>query len=369
MVVTLNPALDITHVVDRADWAGVNRPHAVHVRPGGKGVNVARTLGALGADVTLAGLAGGGTGRELAAGLRGTGISVALTQVAGETRRTFAVVDTARDETALFNEPGPRVSEGEYLEFFVRYEEAVGGCAAVVLSGSLPPGLADDAYAGLIAAAAAAGVPAVLDASGAALRHGAAAGPALVKPNLAELEAAAGRSLAAADGPDLAAIESVARQLVASAVVVSLGSHGLLAMTRDETWHASPARPVAGNPTGAGDAVVAALAHGLVRQQDWPDRLRHAAALGAASVAAPAAGEFHPDTYQRQLAEVKVTALAGPGAGKPGAGGSGTGGSGTSGSGTSGSGTSASGTSASATGGSGTGRPVAGQRADGRRAS
>ncbi|HXP19990.1 MAG TPA: PfkB family carbohydrate kinase [Streptosporangiaceae bacterium] len=350
MVVTLNPALDVTHVVDRADWAGVNRPHAVHVRPGGKGVNVARMLRALGADVTLAGLAGGGTGRELLAGLRGAGIRVALTPVAGETRRTFAVVDSARGETALFNEPGPRVSQGEYLEFFVRYEKAVGGCAAVVLSGSLPPGLPDDAYASLIGAAAAVGVPVVLDASGAPLRHGAAAGPALVKPNLAELEAAAGRSLATADGPDLVAIEHAARRLVASAtraaggtaprrpvagagaaggqepspqvdtdaghvhwpehaaVVVSLGPHGLLALTLEGTWHASPARPMAGNPTGAGDAVVAALAHGLVRRQDWPDRLRHAAALGAASVAAPAAGEFHAEIYRQHLAEVRVAA-------------------------------------------------------------
>jgi tagatose 6-phosphate kinase len=310
MVVTLNPALDITHEVDGADWGGVNRPHAVHVRAGGKGVNVARTLRALGADVTLAGLAGGGTGRELAAGLSGTGISVALSRVAGQTRRTFAVVDTARRETALFNEPGPWVSEAEYAEFLVKYHQALGECAAVVLSGSLPPGLADDAYAGLVSAAAAAGVPAILDASGTALRHGAAASPALVKPNLAELEAAAGRGLATAAGPNLVAIERAARRLVASAVVVSLGPHGLLAMTGEGTWHASPARPVAGNPTGAGDAVVAALADGLVRQQDWPARLRHATALGAASVAAPAAGEFHPDIYQQHLADVRVTGLA-----------------------------------------------------------
>jgi tagatose 6-phosphate kinase len=317
MVVTLNPALDITHVVDRADWAGVNRPRSVHVRPGGKGVNVARTLRALGADVTLAGLAGGGVGRELAAGLSETGISVALNEVAGETRRTFAVTDTARGETALFNEPGPQVSEGEYAEFFVRYKKAVAGCVAVVLSGSLPPGIPAGAYADLIGAAAAAGVPVVLDASGAALVYGAAAGPAVIKPNVAELAAAVGRDLGTSSGPDPAAVERAARELIArgtggadgkaaTAVVVSLGRHGLLAITPDGTWHASLADPVTGNPTGAGDAVVAALVHGLVRRQAWPDRLRHAAALGAAAVEAPAAGEFDPDTYRDQLAEVSV---------------------------------------------------------------
>lgn len=93
---------------------------------------------------------------------------------------------------------------------------------------------------------------------------------------------------------------------------MSLGWHGLLAITPDGNWRASQAGPVAGNPTGAGDAVVAALAHGLVRRQDWPERLRHAAALGAATVAASAAGEFGAEDYRRQLAEVQVTGLPGP---------------------------------------------------------
>jgi len=44
VVVCLNPALDVTHHVGAVDWGGVNRPRAVRARPGGKGLNVARTL-------------------------------------------------------------------------------------------------------------------------------------------------------------------------------------------------------------------------------------------------------------------------------------------------------------------------------------
>ena len=61
----------------------------------------------------------------------------------------------------------------------------------MVLSGSLPPGLAAGTYATLIETAAAAAVPAVLDTHGEALRRGAAAGAAIVKPNLTELAALA----------------------------------------------------------------------------------------------------------------------------------------------------------------------------------
>lgn len=308
LVVALNPALDVTHHVAGADWGGVNRPFAVHVRAGGKGPNVARTLRVLGQPVTLTGLAGGLTGQALLDGLNGTGIVTELTPIAAETRRTFVVADSVSGQTALFNEPGPAVTAHEYQQFFVAYEKALASSAAVVMSGSLPPGVPADAYAGLIAAAAGARVPAILDTSGPALSRGAAAGPALIKPNLGELEAVTGHGLRTSAGPDLPAVEQAARGLAApaSAVVVSLGPDGLLAIGPEGTWHARPPAPVPGNPTGAGDAVVAGLADSLVRGHDWPARLRHAVALGTAAASAPVAGEFSRPDYERLVTTVQV---------------------------------------------------------------
>ena len=166
LVVTLNPALDVTHHVPGVDWDGVNRPAVTRARAGGKGLNVARTLRAVGALVQVTGLAGGVTGEQVVSALGALGVPASFTRIGGETRRTFAVVDTARGSTAVFNEPGPPVGHDEYAAFRVRYEKALAGCSAVVLSGSLPPGLPPDTYAELGAMAAAAGVPAVLDAHG-----------------------------------------------------------------------------------------------------------------------------------------------------------------------------------------------------------
>ncbi len=193
------------------------------------------------------------------------------------------------------------------------YENALPGCSVVVLSGSLPPGLAEGSYAALAARAAAAGVPVVLDAEGLALLRGAAQRPAIVKPNLAELERTVGRPLPGPAGAGLACIAAAARELMAAgarAVVVSLGSDGLLAVTGEGSWRAAPPGPVAGNPTGAGDAVVAGLAHGLASGTPWPERLRQAAALGTATAAAPAAGQFDPEDYARALAGVSVAPWA-----------------------------------------------------------
>jgi 1-phosphofructokinase family hexose kinase len=312
LVACLNPALDITHEVAAVDWAGINRPAAVHDRPGGKGLNVARTLHALGADVVVTGLVGGTTGTGVAVALSECGVRAALTSVYGPTRRTFTVVDE-RGNVASFYEPGPVVGAAEFAGFLDDYREELADADAVVLSGSLPPGLPDSTYAALIEAAATAGVPAVLDTHGEALRLGATAGPEIVKPNLPELEAITRRPLVTGADPDLPAVAAAAGELRRSgpgtgsgAVVVTLGRHGLLAVTEEGCWHARPSAPVTGNATGAGDAVAAALAHGLSLHRPWDERLRHAVALGAATAAAPVAGEFQACDYARALAGVTV---------------------------------------------------------------
>jgi tagatose 6-phosphate kinase len=316
VVVCLNPALDVTHHVAEVEWGGVNRPGAVHDRPGGKGLNVARTLAALGADVLVTGLAGGITGAGVTAALEALGVTAAFAPVSGETRRTFTVVDASvtdpsrADRSATsFHEAGPIVSAAELAGFRDRYERVLARAEAVVMSGSLPLGLPPGTYAALTEVAVAAGVPVVLDAHGPALRLGAAAGPAIVKPNLAELEALAGRPLPARPGADRTAVAQAAgdlRRAGAQAVVVTLGADGLLAATADGNWRARPPAAVAGNATGAGDAVAAALAHGLVLGRPWDERLRHAVALGAAVAAAPVAGEFRSCDYLAALDAVLV---------------------------------------------------------------
>ena len=341
-VVCLNPALDITHHVPVVDWAGVNRPREVATRPGGKGVNVARALLTLGAEVLVIGLAGGATGEALTAGLAAHGVPSELTPIAAETRRTFAVRDEARQTVAMFNEAGPQVRAAEFDEFLISFKRLLTASEALVLSGSLPPGLPADTYATLIKMAGAtgpaphpsptrptnptsltdltssigpsshtAGVPVVLDAHGEALRLGAAAGPAVVKPNLAELEdLAAGPLSLAGEGTGRPTVASAAAELRAAgagSVVVSLGPAGLYADTPAGSWRAVSAPVEAANPTGAGDAVTAGLALGLVRGQPWPDRLRDAVALGTAAVLAPVAGEFRPDDYRRIAAGVTLT--------------------------------------------------------------
>ncbi|GAA0688692.1 1-phosphofructokinase family hexose kinase [Kitasatospora atroaurantiaca] len=306
VTVTLNAAVDVTYRLDRLDRHGSNRVREVAQRAGGKGVNVSRVLGALGHETVVTGLAGGAAGQALRADLAAAGLREELVPVAGETRRTVAVVEEADGDTTILLEPGPAVSPAEWSAFLTRYERLLAGAAAVVLSGSLPVGLPPDAYGVLVGLARAQRVPAVLDADGEALRGGLPAGPALVKPNAAELAAVTGAA-------DPRAGAGWLRAAGAGSVVASLGPDGLLACTPQGSWRARPPERVAGNPTGAGDAAVAALTVGLVAGTPWPDRLADAVALSAATVLAPLAGSYDADAYRSMRQRVRVEPLGADG--------------------------------------------------------
>ncbi|GAA2409401.1 1-phosphofructokinase family hexose kinase [Streptomyces pulveraceus] len=311
LTVTLNTALDLTYGVPELVPHASHRVSDMSERPGGKGLNVARVLSALGHETVVTGFAGGSTGtvlRELLAarpadapapGTAPAPLTDALVAVAGNTRRTIAVVDRATGDTTQLNEPGPLVTADEWTALLGRYEELLAGADAVALCGSLPPGIHVGAYAELVRAARTAGVPVLLDTSGEPLRRGIAARPDLIKPNADELA-----QLTGSREPMRATRD--ARRRGAHGVIASLGPDGMLAVTPDGIWQAAPPARVPGNPTGAGDSAVAGLLSGLVEGLSWPDRLRRAVALSTATVLSPTAGDFDRAAYEELLPRVGI---------------------------------------------------------------
>ncbi|OXM52990.1 1-phosphofructokinase family hexose kinase [Amycolatopsis alba] len=293
MIVTVTPntALDVTYTVDGLRPGEVHRVRDVRHRAGGKGVNVARVLRALGADVRAILTAGGATGSVVEDDLAAAGIPAEVVPIGGETRRTTTVLADDGSVT-LLNEPGPRLAEDEWQAFAASVRTRKPD--VLVCSGSLPPGAGS--YADLLGDS-----ESILDTSGQALLDGLAGRPSVVKPNADEL-----REVTGLRDPVAAAAEL--RRAGAGAVVVSLGSEGLLAVTGSGSWHAAPSTVLRGNTTGAGDAVVAALALGLSEGESWPDILRRAVALSGAAVLGPLAGDVDLAHYQAEQGLVAVRA-------------------------------------------------------------
>jgi tagatose 6-phosphate kinase len=296
ITVTPNPAWDVTYEVPALVPGEVHRVTRVHRRLGGKGVNVARVLAATGHDAVAvlpgpdelaaqAGLAGTASGRLVSD----------VVPVLSAIRQTLVVQGGDGTTTSLWEpgvEPDPRAGEAlaSRVRVWLRPDSPAGiSAAGIAISGSLPPGLDTRLPARLAALALDTGVPAVVDTSGEALAHAAMVPGAVLAPNAAELAQLTGRDCRRpADALD------AARGLLASgllAVVVTLGADGLAAVTRDGTWRGQLAEPLAGNPTGAGDAATAALIAGLAANVKWPAIVRDAVAQSAAAVLSPVAGE------------------------------------------------------------------------------
>lgn len=286
--VALNAALDITYVGERFAAGQANRVGQVHAQAGGKAVNVARLLHQAGHDVVITGFAGGLVGDEIASDLDRRGIPHRLVRCEADSRRTLSAFSAADAAVTAYNESGPQIAAAEWTRFADRFGELVQGASAVVLSGSLPGGIPVDAYRRLAGLAGDSGRATFVDAHAAQLRAAVRAGPALVKPNEHELAGAAGLAVPVS----VSAAAQAARGLLAGgaqAVVVSLGSRGLLGVLPDMSLLAVPPAQ-RGNSVGAGDAALAALVEGHLAGQPWPDRLRLAAAKSAAAVRQPVAG-------------------------------------------------------------------------------
>ena len=297
MILTLtpNPALDLTYLVDEVRVHGEHRVREVRAAAGGKGLNVARVLAALGVEASCAGPLGGGVGQELRELLEPVrGIRQVWTPISGITRRTVTVVGPGG--ATGFNEPGPAVTDDEVRTLREGLATLLASTdpriEAVTLNGSLPPGVSGADLAQLVRVVLEQDRPVLVDTSGPALLAAARAGATVLKPNASEAIEATGADTPAAAGAAL--IEAGART-----VVCSLGSEGLLALQRGDraggphrAWRARLPEPLSGNPTGAGDALVAVLASQLLAaHKPLPDVLARAVAVSASAVTRPVAGE------------------------------------------------------------------------------
>lgn len=273
--VTCNPALDLAVRLDGLQIGGLNRTAGATLIPGGKGVNVSRVLGELGERNVALGFVAGSNGGMLESALGQMGVETAFIRLPeGQTRINVKLY--GEQETEL-NAPGPMVS-GQQTEGLLCELSRLKEDDLLCLCGSLPPGMGADSYARMLKAA---GVRAVVDATGEALLCALSEQPWLVKPNRDELAALVGRELPTLD--DVIEAAEWLREKGAENVLVSLGGDGaLLCAEGMRLYQPAPDGQVVGT-VGAGDSLVAGFAAGWQRYGDMAQALRLGVACGSAT--------------------------------------------------------------------------------------
>jgi 1-phosphofructokinase family hexose kinase len=316
ITVTLNAAIDKTLAVPNFRLGRRHRAVEQTSMAGGKGVNVARALKALGQPVIATGVAGGPTGTRIIEQLTDEAILNDFVRIREESRTSTAVVDPTSGEQTEINERGPTVAEAE-LELFVdKLLYLAKGAGVCVFAGSLPRGVDAGLYAELITEMHKLGVTTVVDAEGDALRHAARAEPTVVSPNELEAEELVGHEFAD-DQDRLRAVAEIAEMGPREAVMtLASGCIGLLPPeSHDGTPAAAgpgrlyqvtldPLEPV--SAVGSGDAFLAGYVAARYIGREPEQCLRFAVACGAESTQHFGAGVLDPREVDRLLPEVRV---------------------------------------------------------------
>jgi 1-phosphofructokinase len=280
LTITLNPAIDRTITISDFAAGKVNRVQGEYLNAGGKGVNVATSL----ADASHSVAATGFLGRENATVFERhfahKRIADHFVRLQGETRVGIKITDPVRKETTDINFPGvePLPSDVTALRAIIDHTDA----EWFVIAGSLPPGVEQTIYRDFVKSLKALNRRVALDTSGETLNYAVEAAPALIKPNIHELEGLVGRPLSSRDAVAQAAQELLARGI--EAVVVSMGHEGACFVNAEGVLFAIPPKIEVRSTVGAGDAMVAGVISGKLRGLTLDQTARLATAFSVRAI-------------------------------------------------------------------------------------
>lgn len=302
---TPNPALDLSTSVDRLVDSHKLRCEAPQVHPGGGGINVARVLHRLGAEVLAVYPAGGPTGERLHTLLAAEQVPDFPLPIAAETRESLTVQARDTGQEYRFVLPGPRLTSHEWQAALSQLQALQPAPTWLISSGSLPPGVPVDGHAQVARIAQRLGARMVVDSSGAALSAALAQGVWLVKPSLRELSEFTGQALTTRLTQEQAARSLITRGQ-AHMVALSLGAEGAMLVTADQCLQADPVPVTVTGSVGAGDSFLAGLVWALDTQTDLAEALATAMAAGAAAVTQTGTALCQASEVKRLRSQVKI---------------------------------------------------------------
>jgi 1-phosphofructokinase family hexose kinase len=307
LTVTLNPALDRTMTVPNFQAGMRHRATDTVILPGGKGINAARAIKALGRPVIATGFVGGRKGDQIVADLNGEGILCDFVRVAGESRISTAVVDPATGVITEINEQGPEIQPEEMESLLDKLDYLGRAVETVIFAGSVPPGLDDDCYALMMQKVRPLGAKVMFYTYAEPLRLGLRAKPDFIFPKLIEAEKVIGYEFTTLEDRILAAHRM--REMGAGAVVITFRFGCVAELEIDGCYRTFIGRmPEVDmlSPLGWGDALVGGYAVKLMDNEKPLECLRFGLGCAAANLVRYGAGLFLPSDAERLAKRVEI---------------------------------------------------------------
>ncbi|HEY0329057.1 MAG TPA: 1-phosphofructokinase family hexose kinase [Rhodopseudomonas sp.] len=307
VTVTPSPAIDASTAVGKIAPFSKLRCAQLRRHPGGGGINVARVIQRLGADVRAVYPSGGATGELLRNLLDREGVNGIAVAVAAETREDFTVFEESTRQQFRFMMPGSPLAETEWSQLIQATLAGLPGF--IIASGSVPPGAPEDFFGRIVQAGAAIGARVIVDSSRAPLKAALQSGLYLIKPSLSEFW-----NLTGLNCDDDATLIDAARDLIdhglVEMVALSMGPNGALLITRDRALRAEGLAIEAATVSGAGDSFLAAMVWSLQNDPDLATALRFGIAAGTAALVNPGTELARPQDIAGFLPQVRIREIA-----------------------------------------------------------
>jgi 1-phosphofructokinase family hexose kinase len=316
VIVTVSPniALDRVAVVQGFRPGQTSRAIRSFTQAGGSGVHASQVVQQLGGQTIALGLAGGPTGELWHRAAQRQNIPYDVIPIEGETRESYCMIDQELGSVVESVEAGPRVAATHLGQLLERLERHLPTATLLIVSGSLPPGMPDDAYAQMIELARRYHIPTLADIHSEPLRQALPSRPWLIKPNLAEFHQLLGRETVTL--PERAAASRDLQGAAAEVIALSMDKAGLLLTGPAGQWLLRPPTTAVHLPEGAGlntigcgDALIGAMAFQFGQTGDLINAAKLGLAAAHANLGTYGVPEIDPALVWQLSRQVTVDAL------------------------------------------------------------
>lgn len=304
--ITLNTALDRTIWVGSICADDCNRIEREESYAGGKGVDVSKVLTTFGIANKALGFVGAFAGEELEGRLINEGIACDFVRISGSTRTNIIINDMSTGRQSIYNARGPDIAPYELMQMIHKVEK-LENPEMVVISGSLPPGVNPEIYRKIIEIVKGNGARVILDTDGQGLQTGIRGFPDIIKPNLHELGRLVSGEINTTE-EIISAADSLRKQGVKT-VLISMGVKGMLLVSDEGRYRATPPEVEARNTIGAGDSTVAGFVFGLMTGRSQAQALCCAVAAGTATTLQPGTALCRMADFLHLLPQIELRKL------------------------------------------------------------
>ena len=283
LTVTLNPLLERRISFKNIVSGNQNRNGNLEIKAGGKGINVSRQLNNLGIENLALTFAGGFSGKEFKDVINAEKIKSVLIRTESPTREGLIFIDKSTPSITTCFAVNSEITPKEAEEFRIKLEKMIPNYEMIILSGSSPCRETDSIFPSAIEWGIKHDKVVICDTYGKFLNDCIDAGPTILHNNVDEIKNSLGLHYETEEGK-VNFLSTLYNKKILQAYITD-GEKPFYASDFDFHFRVDSPKVNTIDATGSGDAFVAGIAYGWIKERIYVDILKTAVSLGAANAA------------------------------------------------------------------------------------